>query len=560
MSSTASPPRASLHPFRSMAKDSSTSRALCLSCPRRQWSSPLPLRRMPISTPVSSRTSPVWRKPRQPARNRPRNFAKGPPFPGVRLQIVRVAALPREIAERPLRTVHPVATAASAGRNEAILVGPPGAVFPSPPAAISAVRQAAREQQRERPARRVPTSSVARAPASSVRIAPRVLTERAQVPTSREAASKNAAAVPKSAAAITTSAEALIEAVQRTPQAAASGPKSPSQASPFPIAHPAPAKAQIAHVSVQQRAPLHRDPVHRNPDHRDSGRAAPAVPTALSANRKAIVPRAIRAASTAVLPRQVVQVVSAARVATASRARHFVTVGRGHHVPTVSRARRAIVPSSGRTLLRKIVRPDAARQAATESPAAATVRSAHFRHGHKPAQVLPRVANGNPAPSAPLASVPADSASPQVAREVGSQPSANAALANQAATASPQATGLAAMPPTVRALRAAQPSVQESVRLVRPLQVASVNPEAPASPSANRVPQEHAPAVPQGERTAPPQPQVPASPDVPAASAKRALAHRPTHPPKVALSLAENGPAASVRPSANRAVKGTKAK
>jgi hypothetical protein len=234
----------------------------------------------------------------------------------------------------------------------------------------------------------------------------------------------------------------------------------------------------------------------------------------------------------------VLQAVSAVRVATASRARHFAVA---------SRARRGIAHSSGHIPPQAIVRPGADRQAATEDPAAVIVRPASSRPGRGRSLAPPRAASGNPAPSAPLVSapvVPADSASLAVAAASANPPSASPATASQRVTA-PQPPVRASQPAAiVRSVRVHR--VRLSVR-ARASPAASVNPQTPASLSANHaqrvqapvglVPQQQAPAVPQGQkRIALPQPQVPVSP---------APAHSedlPVHPPRAA-----SNPAASSR-------------
>jgi hypothetical protein len=535
------------------------------------------------------------------------------------LESAPAAASPRAIAEDRLTIAHRAARAASAVRNAAMLQC----------VAASAAQKEVPKAQREAAAHRGQISSAALVPllqveqkgqsAPHVRVARRAPPVRVVrlvpiVPTA------SPVQIVQIAQPVPNAVAASAKAVRRVPETAASGPKSRFQASPLAPAHRGPAKARSARASVQQRAP------DRNLAHHDSARVAPRVrratasarnvvlvavakcevplgPTAPSASRKAIVPQAARAVLTDVQVPGRAQVVSAVRRA--------AMVSRAHPSEEGSRDRKATAPSSGHTRLQGIVRPDANQPAATESPAAATVPSVSSRPGPDlragPRAVLlrrvPKVASGNPVPSALQArapAVPVDLASPPAvpadstsrlaasASPALEDPApANPALANRVAIANPPATGPppsvivqppAGIIPTARVPRA-PPSLPESVLLVQQagtqLQVranpaASVSPAVPASPSANHAPQE------QG-RVAPPPPQAPASRAVPADSAGRVQAANRAHPvvrppkeasvtssPAASLPVANvqprNVPAVRERPNANPAAKETKAR
>ena len=509
------------------------------------------------------------------------------------------------IAGRPLQIAHRAAKAASAV--------PSGAVLQS--VAASAVLKEVPEAQREPALRRGQTLSGAPAPASQLRRTGESAQRGPAVPIARSALS--APIVPQVAAR---SEEASAKADRHVPVVAASHPKSRFRASPLATARPAPAKVvRIARAFARQLAQG-----HRNPDHRDSARTVPAVPRAMASGRSAALavakavpsasplatgrPAVVKAVPTApsVSRRGIVRQAASAvpRVAMVSHARHFVVVNRAHPSAEGSRVRKGIAPSNGPMHLPAIVLPGADPRAATESPAAAAVPSASSPPDHGLRAGL-RAASGNPGPSAlpvsgPAApvdsspqAVPGNLASPQAASE--SPASANPALPNLAAIASPQATGqqpaaIVQPPAGIVQIARALPSLQESVLPVpqgamqlpaRASLEASANPAVPASPSANlaRLALAHVGLVPQEQgRVAPRPPPAPASRAVPADSANRVQAHRPVvRPPReasgtsshvaspwVPSARARNVPGVrerlnANRPVPNRAVKETKA-
>ena len=253
--------------------------------------------------------------------------------------------------------------------------------------------------------------------------------------------------------------------------------------------------------------------------------------------------------------RQVVQVQQQA-VRAVSAVPRAAMVSHGHPSAVVNHALRETAPTSGRMLRQQAVRRKEAPVALTRSPAAATAPSATSPPAPGPRLVQAKVASANHAPSALPVSVPA------VPADLANLPVVPAAsvsrvMANRVAIASLLETG---QQPVANAQQPAATVRSDRAHLAPHSVLARANLAASGSlalPPAQR-------------RIAPPKRRVPESHGVPGASAMRAPADLVVRPQKAASNQAAsspvesvpvgNHPEASARQSANRVVRGTKAR
>ena len=245
---------------------------------------------------------------------------------------------------------------------------------------------------------------------------------------------------------------------------------------------------------------------------------------------------------------QAVQVVSAVPRA--------AMVSRGRPSAVVNHAHRETAPSSGRMLRQRAVRRKEVPVALTLSPPAATAPSASSPPAPGPRLARAKVASANHAPSAlpvSVPAVPADSANLPVVPAA----SVSRAMANRVAIASLLENG---HQPVATAQQPAA-TVRNGLAHLAPHSVlARANLAASGSPA----------LPPAQRRIAPPKRRVPESHGVPGASAMRAPADLVARPQKAASNQAAsspvesvpvgNHPEASARQSANRVVRGTKAR